>query len=315
MAWLIGRQYRATILVTAGLVAAVCVGLLWVNAQMPHGPCPENSECWETVHHYGRFAPSLLWVAFGLPIYIAAFWGAPLLAREYEQRTNLLAWSQDVSGPRWLLSRAVLLGLIAMAMAVATVPAVTSLLHTMQSNGASDAFNNPWETIPFGATMPLTAAYTLAGLGLGAVASASLRRVVPAIGFTLAAYVGVRVLLQHFRFRLLPPLHTLTPVESLVAGRPYASETSALATGYTLGGEWVGVGGQPIDAPRSCSEMADQAFAKCLRDAGITHWQTTYQPVDRVDQLRLVEAGVFVAVAVLAIAAAVYLVGRRRTLA
>jgi hypothetical protein len=315
LTWLVWRQYRVTIIVTAALVAALCAGLLWVNSQMPHAPCPENSECWETVYYYDRFAPPLLWAAFGLPIYIAAFWGAPVLAREYEQQTNLLAWSQDVSAPRWLVSRAVLLGLIAMAMSVVTVPAVTSLLGAMQTNGASDAFNDPWDAIPFEATVPLSAAYAIAGLGIGIAAGALLRRVVPAIGVTLAVYVGVRVLLQHFRFRLLPPLHRSTPVEILFAGRPNGSEMSQLETAYTLGGAWVGAAGQPTDAPRACYETADAAFVKCLRDAGITRWQTTYQSVDRVDQLRLIEAGVLIAVAVVAIATAVYLVGRRRTLA
>jgi ABC-type nitrate/sulfonate/bicarbonate transport system ATPase subunit len=37
---------------------------------------------------------------------IAAFWAAPLVSREYEQGTHLLAWSQDVAPSRWLAGKA-----------------------------------------------------------------------------------------------------------------------------------------------------------------------------------------------------------------
>jgi hypothetical protein len=45
-----------------------------------------------------------------VPLLIGVFIGVPLLAREHEQRTLLLAWSQDVSPVRWLWTKLALLG-------------------------------------------------------------------------------------------------------------------------------------------------------------------------------------------------------------
>src|SRR5699024_6537668 len=44
---------------------------------------------------------------------VAVFWAAPLLAREYEQRTHLFAWAQDVSALRWLVAKTLLLATVA----------------------------------------------------------------------------------------------------------------------------------------------------------------------------------------------------------
>ena len=43
------------------------------------------------------------------------FLGIPLLAREHEQRTLLLAWSQDITPQRWLWTKLALLGALTAA--------------------------------------------------------------------------------------------------------------------------------------------------------------------------------------------------------
>jgi len=47
-----------------------------------------------------------------LPLLTGVFLGAPLLAREHEQRTLLLAWSQDITPQRWLWTKFALLGVL-----------------------------------------------------------------------------------------------------------------------------------------------------------------------------------------------------------
>jgi ABC-2 family transporter protein len=321
-AWLAWRQSRATILVTGGLVAALCGGLVWADAQLPNAPCPEDSNCWVTAHRYESWAAPLLWLTLALPFFAAVFWGAPLVAREYEQRTHLLAWSQDVSERRWLLSRIVLLGSISSCLAIAVVLAATPLLHTVRVAGVGDGFNELWDTVPFEAAAPLAVAYTIAGLGVGLAVGTLIRRVVPAMGITLAAFAVMRVLLQRLRFSLLPPLHRLVPVEFYVGANASFSEVGPAAdtpgpTDYILGGEWVDASGRPTELPRACVDGAtgsQDSFFQCLRESGITHWREAYQPANRIDVLRLIETGIFVAVAVAAIAAVAYLVQRRRTI-
>jgi hypothetical protein len=41
-------------------------------------------------------------LARSVPALVGVFWGAPLLAREYDTGTFRLAWTQSVSRRRWL---------------------------------------------------------------------------------------------------------------------------------------------------------------------------------------------------------------------
>ncbi|TWP48318.1 hypothetical protein FKR81_28950 [Lentzea tibetensis] len=108
------------------------------------------------------FSPDLIdWAfrnAFGAVV--AVFWGAPLVAREFEERTYLVAWGQDVSPARWLAVKCGLLGSAAVVLA--------ALLDVRQIG------------------------FTLFGFALGVVAGFVTRRTVPAIAFTLVGYVLVR---------------------------------------------------------------------------------------------------------------------------
>ncbi len=304
LAWLTWRQQRGAILVTAALVTTIIAGLLWVNARLPNASCIENSHCFETFYHFQRFGPPLLWAAFGLPFFVATFVAAPLVAREYEQRTNLLAWSQDVSEPRWLLSRAVLLGVISAGLIALTVPAASALLDTMNTNLVSDAFNEPWDSIPFESAVPLAVAYTLCALGIGIAIGALVRRVLPAIGLTLAVFAALRVLLQLFRFRLIPPVASRTPISQLASGGSAGIPEGAHSIGDVT---FVDASGRAVDVSR-CDSL------DCFQSAGVVYHEQHYQPLERLDALRLVEAGIFVAVALVAIALAIYRVQRRRSL-
>jgi hypothetical protein len=59
------------------------------------------------------------------PAVIGLFWGAPLIAGEFEARTHYLAWNQSVTRSRWLAVKLALTGLAAMA--------VTEALSLMQA--------------------------------------------------------------------------------------------------------------------------------------------------------------------------------------
>jgi len=45
-----------------------------------------------------------------LPGVVGVFAAAPLLPREFEQRTHALAWTQSITRRRWLVAKLVLLG-------------------------------------------------------------------------------------------------------------------------------------------------------------------------------------------------------------
>ena len=60
---------------------------------------------------------------------IGVFLGVPLLAREHEQRTLLLAWSQDITPQRWLWTKLALLAGLTAALCTATAAACDHLTH------------------------------------------------------------------------------------------------------------------------------------------------------------------------------------------
>ncbi|MEU4324856.1 hypothetical protein [Nonomuraea dietziae] len=45
------------------------------------------------------------WLPLLAPAMIGAFWGAPLLAREFEHGTDQLTWTQSVTRRRWLIAK------------------------------------------------------------------------------------------------------------------------------------------------------------------------------------------------------------------
>lgn len=54
-----------------------------------------------------------------LPLFIGAFAGGPLIARELETGTYRFAWAQSVGRTRWVIAKLVVLGLTLTLMALA----------------------------------------------------------------------------------------------------------------------------------------------------------------------------------------------------
>jgi hypothetical protein len=112
--WLTWRQHRAQLLVTAGFL--VLLGLLLAGSAIEaklyvaeHAPpgCPGPAvACADLEVALGRRYDAVYsvfgWLPLVLPALVGAFWGAPLLGREYERGTHRLAWTQAVPVWRWL---------------------------------------------------------------------------------------------------------------------------------------------------------------------------------------------------------------------
>ena len=125
---------------------------------------------------------------------IGAFAGAPVLARELETGTFRYAWTQGFGRWRWALAKLVLL-----AVAVTAAAGVFSLLLSWYYQPYFAAGN---QTVALTEMTPFFpglfdlrgigfAAWTLAAFAIGALAGMLIRRVVPAIVATLAAYAGL----------------------------------------------------------------------------------------------------------------------------
>lgn len=150
-----------------------------------------------------RYNSAILISQYGLPAVLAltsALTGAPLVAREVEQRTHLTAWTQSVSRRRWFTAKASALaaGLAAAGLIAGTVN--DWLQHQLT---AGDTASSRWSWFASADLAPAGEAVLV--FSLAVACGALLRRTLPAIG---AALAGFAILLVSARWSVL----ALTPV-------------------------------------------------------------------------------------------------------
>jgi hypothetical protein len=128
-----------------------------------------------------------------VPALIGAFVGAPVLARELETGTFRYAWTQGFGRWRWALAKLVLLAVV-LAAATAAFGVLVSW-YFQPEFGTGHQGQGLYETSPlvtlFSLRQVTFPAWTLAAFSIGALAGMLIRRVVPAIVATLAAYAGL----------------------------------------------------------------------------------------------------------------------------
>jgi hypothetical protein len=142
-----------------------------------------------------------------LPGVIGVFWGAPLIAREYEAGTQRLAWTQSVTRRRWLLMKLAVVGAAAVLLA-----GVLSLLMTWAASRFDQLLGLRFITLLFGARNVVPLGYALFAVAAGTVIGMFLRRTVPAMGLTLLVLAAVM-----FAVPLAVRPHLRAPVTESIA--------------------------------------------------------------------------------------------------
>ena len=172
-----------------------------------------------------RYSFAILLSQDGLPAllaFIGAMVGAPLVAREVEQRTQLAAWTQSVSRRRWYITK---IGTLATALVVAGLTAGAANAWLQHQLTAGDTTSSRWSWfVSINLAVGGEAALAFA---LGVAFGALLRRTLPAIG---AALAGFAVLLVGARWIAL----VLTPA-STTTGPRFAAPPGSLVLGSATG--------------------------------------------------------------------------------
>ena len=249
---------------------------------------------------------------------IAVFWGAPLLAGEYEQHTNLLVWSQDVTPLRWLLAKLAVLG--ALVVVLSSLLAVVVNTQTPNGYGVNAGAFNPlavFHVVGYETWLPLSLAYTVFGLVLGIAVGALVRRTVTAIGITLVAFVAIRFLVANVLWPFLLA-HLITPVRQTwpMAGWGTSDLHAAPGAGpldYVVNWQlWLNASGQNVDPGSACDSFQDdKGFAQCMVAHGITASGEEYQPLSRLLTFQSVELAIYVVLIAVGLAIAIWSVRRR----
>jgi len=152
-----------------------------------------------------RFHAAILLSQYGLTIafaLIGSLIGAPLVAREIEQRSHLAAWTQSVSRRRWYVTKTVALASGLMVLGLVAGLANGWLQRRLVSG---DITSSRWSW--FSSIDLALAGEALLAFALGVALGAFLRRTLPALGASLAVFT---LLLLGARWAVL----ALTPTSS-----------------------------------------------------------------------------------------------------
>jgi hypothetical protein len=329
MAWVTWRQHRVALTGVAVFLGALA-GYMWiVGRQLHHAyaaatACHPASSivCFDLITHFNGM-DKVFWNGYVLqavPALIGAFVGAPVLARELETGTFRYAWTQGFGRSRWTIAK-----LVALAVVVAAAAGAISVLFSwyyqpyLQPHlAAGTPMSVTRESSPLGPGLfdlrgVAFAAWTLAAFAIGGLAGVLIRRVVPAIAATLAAYTGLVVAAALYLRQ-----HYLTPLVTRNLNAPRSA--------WIISQQWFSKGGQPA-SQSVLSQVLRQGGPQLAGKGGVPNalssWQylaqhgytlrTTYQPAGRFWPFQFIEGGWLLALSVLLIAGTVWLVRRRTT--
>jgi ABC-type transport system involved in multi-copper enzyme maturation permease subunit len=126
--YLIWRLHRNQVYIAG---AALAVVLLITGISMTHdyhallASCGAAHSCGDASQVFSGDSViiGLVYATMAIPLLFGLFWGAPLLAREFEDGTHNLAWTLGVTRRRWL-SRNVMWALLAAALCGAVMAAL-----------------------------------------------------------------------------------------------------------------------------------------------------------------------------------------------
>jgi ABC-type transport system involved in multi-copper enzyme maturation permease subunit len=247
------------------------------------------------------------------PLLLGMFWGAPLVARELEQGTHRLAWTQTVTRRRWFLVRAGVLVVAASLAAWAFGAMVSSWFLAFRGHEQDGASRISDEVYNFSGLAPV--GYTVYAFAIAVLAGVVFRRTLVAMGVTLVLWLPLRIGFESMRAHLVAPLK--------VTFAPFARYPRAGLGDWVIDMRMVGPDGatlgfaRPGEGPCGLEIGPGRIGGKvgieqCLADHGF-HQVATYQPASRFWELQSIEFAVFGGLALLLLAGAYFWVTRRAT--
>jgi len=312
MTWVVWRQHRAEGLILLVVLAVISVFLLITGLEMANSfqqlrlsnclnlisresPCLGRIQVFDNQYSFLLGGTTLL---LPLPLLLGALVGAPLVAREVEQRTHLLIWTQSITRMRWLTVKlALLLGVVLLVSG-----ALLALLYWWQSPSAQ--IRGSFISRIYDTSGPVWVASALLALALGIFAGALTRRTASAIFLTIALFVAIRVPVEVlWRPNFETPVTITWPIDQQ---EPPALSNQAwrFASGYIDA-----QGNRSSDLREGCTR--EMTTTQCLQANGVQANYISYQPGDRFWTFQWIETGIYMGFSVLALFAAVWLVRRR----
>lgn len=290
MFWLTVRQHRTQLFVTAAILAAVGVVLL-VHAVVTRnamaglsGPALDQllRERVAPLHDLVTWLPAA-------PILVALFWGAPLLAREVEQGTHVLAWTQSVTRRRWISVKLAWLAAAATLYGLALGAMVNAWLGAFAGTDYAQRFS---DLGIFAVSGVAAAGWWLFAFMVGVACGALSRRLLTAMAVTLAVFLLVLFGVFTLRESYATPERVVTPVQ-MPLPNPDGDAMIVDSGWLAADGTEAVIGSLPGCGDRDLGTLLD-----CLRDGGY-RMATYVHPADRYWRFQWTEAAILVAASVL----------------
>ncbi|MFC6091666.1 ABC transporter permease subunit [Saccharothrix lopnurensis] len=323
MTWLIWRQHRTEVCVLGLFVGVFGIALLVLGSQAHDlfpdglarcaGEAGADDACTASFRRLDEefgYVENLLAAFYLVPVVIGAFLGAPLLARELEDGTWQLAWTQAVPRTRWLAAKLAALA----GVTVALTGMFTAVLTWFRR--PFDAWEGRFQYDAFDLEGLVPVAYALFAFGVATAAGAILRRSLPAFGVAFGAFLAARMAVALVaRPAYATPLTTVEPVpvggSEDRAGRRSVPDFAdwtiergyADATGRRL--SWTEFSELEATANRAGTNLNQFLHARGTQRFSV------YHPADRFWPFQLVEATLFVTVAAVLVGVVVWRVRRR----
>lgn len=298
MIWVTWRQHRLEglwALILAGLIGGFTAYVayeIWLAAPgcgkaIGQGFCMSN----DIFGRIARVITDFNLFQYGLvvlPALAGAFIGAPLVAREVENGTQHLAWTQGVTRLRWLLTKLLLIGIPLLVIATLVGYAEIVLLNVQGPQ------TNRWDV--FDQQSPVVPAATLLALALGVAFGAVIGRSIPAMAATLLTFVVIRVGIG----TLVRP-HYMSPV------RLKTSDLQALTQQSSPTAWWLG----SPDFYDSSGHLMGNLIGPSIKEP--SYVIQYFQPGDRFWAFQTIESAILAGLALLVLGFAIYWVTRRVT--
>ncbi|MFB7397423.1 ABC transporter permease [Streptomyces sp. NPDC056191] len=292
--WVAARQYRRTLWLVGAAVAAslAVIGVLriWEAQDRASGSFP-----YEDRLGYDMLRGAMEQLSHGmiaLPLLVGAFVAGPLIARELESGTYKLSLTQSISPTAWLRSK------LATATAVA-VGATLALIavYRLGWTRVSDSWGFHWADLgPYEATGVVLVGYVLFAVAVGALVGQLIHRTMVAMAVT-GGIVGLAMLaLGAFRWDFLS-VETITGPAGENASVVFAPDN-----GMLVDQGLIGVSGRRLPG-WFCSPDSPPGAA-CRPDEPIAAQYVDYHPQAHFWPTQLIESGILLALAALALYAA-----------
>ena len=279
-------------------------------------PCQRHNDCAAVLQAFPPAPDRTVWslmdaLVIAVPGLIGIFWGAPLVAREFETGTFRLAWTQGISRTRWLAVKLGVVGAVSMIVA-----GLLSLMVTWWSSparpgvpgtGSRPASFHESGVVPVG--------YAAFAFALGVTAGMIIRRTLPAMAVTLVIFAAVQFAVPIWvRPHLIPPVTATSALNlgSVVewgatnAGRGNGGDLFILSQpdvpgAWLFSNEIITQAGRPASTEpgtQACGGGAS-TIQSCRAYLATLHLrqELSYQPASRYWPLQWLETAIYLAAA------------------